>query len=168
MTRRTRPPVAAFVGVGANVNVGGFSELSQAWILTRAVSFRAASLLRVAVDVGDPSALAGLEPGTSAFAALSPTNRAHEHILPTYLSYSISAGGKNATLTTKRKNTIVALRIPKAEMGITLLIAVAKNAIMVVNDVTLMAFEARSAVYVTRSRMLSWTCGTSALCLKAS
>ena len=102
------------------------------------MSFRAGAR-RVSVDVGDSSALAGFEPRTSAFAALSPTNRAHEHILPTYLSYSISAGGKNATLTTKRKNTIVALRIPKAEMGITLLIAVAKNAIMVVNDVTLMA-----------------------------
>ena len=90
MTRRTRPPFAGFVRVGADAR--GFSELSQAWIL-RAVSFRAGAR-RVAVDVGDSSALAGFEPRTSAFAALSPTNRAHEHILPMYLSYSISAGGK--------------------------------------------------------------------------
>ena len=110
----------------------------------------------------------GFEPATSPSGSLSPTNRAHTHIFPTYLSYSINAGGKNATLTAKRKNTIVALKMPNAEIGMTFDIAVARNAIMVVKLVTLIALAARSAVYVTLSSMLSLTCGTSALCLKAS
>mmetsp|Transcript_18088 Transcript_18088/g.44907 ORF Transcript_18088/g.44907 Transcript_18088/m.44907 type:complete len:268 (+) Transcript_18088:784-1587(+) len=93
----------------------------------------------------------------------------HVHQYWTYLAYRHSAGGKNRTFTTKSTTIIVALRMPKAAMGITLLIAVARKAHMVVKEVTKMALDARSAVYVTRPRTVPLTRGGSyALCLKAS
>ena len=99
--------------------------------------FDGAQLLTSSPDAATAASASspGFEPAPFASAAsFSPfvARHATEHHRDRWRSYSTSAGGKKSTLTAKRTKIIVAERIPNAEIGITLDIAVAMNAITVV------------------------------------